>query len=120
MPRRWGRGLVGGAGRALLVLLCGLIGSVPVARAASNTPSITIYTDEPAAAAPFMGLGVEVDPYDSFRPTAAQWSLIFQRVDYMRPGFLRVVEPASDYFAGYDSSGNPMYRWTAPHVKQLL
>ena len=69
---------------------------------------------------PFMGLGVEVDPYDSFQPTAAQWSLIFQRLDYMRPGFLRVVEPASDYFGGYDSSGKPVYRWTASNVMQLL
>ncbi len=102
------------------MLLCGLIGSVRVAGAASNAPAITIYTDDLVSGAPFMGLGVELDPYDSFQPTAAQWSLIFQRLDYMRPGFLHVVEPASDYFAGYDASGNPVYRWSAPHVMQLL
>jgi hypothetical protein len=79
----------------------------------------TINTDEPASGAPFMGLGVQLDPYDTFTPTPAQWNLIFQRLDYMRPGFLRVVEPASDYFGGYDAAHNPIYRWTAPHVLQL-
>ena len=37
----------------------------------------------------------------------------------MRPGFIRVVEPAYDYFAGYDAKHNPEYRWTAVHVQQL-
>ena len=38
----------------------------------------------------------------------------------MRPGFLRVVEPASTYFSGYDAAGDPTYRWTDPHVQELL
>ena len=38
----------------------------------------------------------------------------------MRPGFLRVVEPATTYFGGYDGAGNPTYRWTNPHVQELL
>src|ERR1019366_4906016 len=48
------------------------------------------------------------------------WPLITQRLDFMLPGFLRVVEPASMYFGGYDASGNPRYRWTAPSVQELL
>jgi hypothetical protein len=62
---------------------------------------------------------VELDPYDSFRPTPAQWSLTLQRLDFMRPGFLRVVEPAYDYFAGYDAFHNPQYRWNGTDVQQL-
>ena len=120
MPRRWGRRLLGGARWAVLLLISAFGGSAPAARAVSTAPAITIHTDELAAEAPFMGLGVELDPYDSFQPTPAQWNLIFQRLDYMRPGFIRVVEPASDYFGGYDATGNPVYRWTAPHVEQLL
>ena len=38
----------------------------------------------------------------------------------MRPGFLRVVEPASTYFGGYDAAGDPTYRWRDPHVQELL
>jgi hypothetical protein len=104
----------------LLALICSLAGSVPAASAAASVQGITLHPDELATVAPFMGLGVELDPYDSVNPTPAQWSLIFQRLDYMRPGFVRVVEPASDYFGGYDAAHNPVYRWTAPHVVQLL
>ena len=67
-----------------------------------------------------MGLGVEWDPYDTFRPTQATWDATFSRVGYMQPGFIRVVEPASDYFSGYDALGNPTYRWRSAHVVQLL
>jgi hypothetical protein len=67
-----------------------------------------------------MGLGVELDPYDAFVPTPANWNLIFQRLNFMRPGFLRVVEPASDYFAGYDREHHPTYRWSGRHVQELL
>ena len=60
-------------------------------------------------------------PLRLVRPTAADWKLTFQRLDYMRPGFVRVVEPAYDYFAGYDAlRHNPKYRWNSVHVRQLL
>lgn len=67
-----------------------------------------------------MGLGVEVDPYDTVAPSQLNWALLTQRLAFMRPGFLRVVEPASTYFGGYDAGGNPTYRWTDPHVQELL
>jgi len=114
---RWG--LVRGVCWTVLLLIFVGGGSLSSARAAAAAPAITIYTDELASEAPFMGLGVEWDPYDSFRPTPAQWNLAFTRLDYMRPGFMRVVEPAYDYFGGYDAAHNPVYRWTARHVVQL-
>jgi len=67
-----------------------------------------------------MGLGVEFDPYDNVASSQIDWPLIAQRLDFMSPGFMRVVEPASDYFGGYDAAGDPIYRWTAPHVQELL
>lgn len=81
--------------------------------------SVTLFPDQ-TAGPPLMGLGVEWDPYDSFQPSPALWDLIEQRVAFMSPGFIRVVEPASDYFKGYDSSRNPTYRWSSTHVQQLL
>jgi hypothetical protein len=62
---------------------------------------------------------VEVDPYDTLAPAQLDWPLITQRLDFMSPGFLRVVEPASTYFAGYSASGEPMYKWTSPSVQEL-
>ena len=79
---------------------------------------MTLHTDE-VAGPPLMGFGVQWDPYDTFRPTQADWDRSFQRVDFMHPGFLRVVEPAYNYFAGYDAAHNPVYRWKDRHVQQL-
>ncbi len=88
-------------------------------QASARPPTITIPTDQ-LAGPPLMGLGIEWDPYDTFRPTLSDWARTFQRVDYMRPGYIRVVEPASTYFAGYNSHHDPTYRWTSRHVTQLL
>jgi hypothetical protein len=93
---------------------------VPATRAAVATvPNLTVFTDQ-LAGPPLMGLGAELDPYDTVAPDQINWSLLTQRVAFMRPGFLRVVEPASTYFSGYDTAGNPTYRWTDPHVQELL
>jgi len=93
---------------------------VPVARAAARSvPGLTVFTDQ-LVGPPLMGLGAEVDPYDTLAPNQVDWALLTQRLEFMRPGFLRVVEPASTYFGGYDNAGNPTYRWTDPHVQELL
>jgi hypothetical protein len=91
----------------------------PAPASAGATPSVTVFTDQ-VQSSPFWGLGVEFDPYDTLAPSQLNWPLITQRLDFMSPGFLRVVEPASKYFGGYDASGNPTYRWTAPSVQELL
>ena len=120
-----GAGIVG---LCLLVLLaCGPLG-VPAARAVGSpaaraagtgVPSVTVFTDQ-LVGPPLMGLGVELDPYDTGSPSQINWTLLTQRLAFMRPGFMRVVEPASTYFGGYDATGNPTYRWTDPHVQELL
>jgi Cellulase (glycosyl hydrolase family 5) len=97
------------------VAVSGLMFVVP---AVAGARTVTVFDDE-VAGPPLMGLGVELDPYDSFQPTATQWNVTFQRLDFMRPGFLRVVEPASRYFAGYDAQHNPRYRWNGSHIQQL-
>ena len=93
---------------------------MPAARAvAASVPKITVFTDE-LAGPPLMGLGAQLDPFDALRPNQINWSLLTERLQFMRPGVLRVVEPASMYFGGYDVAGNPTYRWTDPHVQELL
>ena len=56
----------------MLTLAAG--GLVFAGRVVARVRAITIQTDE-LAGPPFMGLGVEWDPYDSFRPTQADWNL---------------------------------------------
>jgi hypothetical protein len=104
---------------ALALVTCGAFGT-SVARAASPAiHKLTVFTDQ-LAGPPLMGLGAELDPYDTVSPSQMNWPLLTQRLAFLRPGFLRVVEPASTYFAGYDATGNPTYRWTNPHVQELL
>ncbi|HWC85607.1 MAG TPA: hypothetical protein VG388_03645 [Solirubrobacteraceae bacterium] len=116
---RWHRAL---ARLGAVVMLIGL-GPASAARAAAHAapaaPGLTVYTDQLSAPS-FMGLGTQIDPYDTMKPSQVNWPLITQRLDFMQPGLLRVVEPASDYFGGYDASGNPTYDWTSSHVVQLL
>ena len=103
---------------AALPLAFALAGPMSAARAAAGPTTLTLQTDELAGPA-LMGLGVQWDPYDSFQPTPADWDRAFHRLDFMHPGFLRVVEPAYNYFAGYDAAHNPVYRWNARHVVEL-
>jgi hypothetical protein len=108
--------------RALLVVLCVLISVGCVAggvAAAANVPGLTVFADR-FVGPPLMGLGVELDPYDTLAPNQIDWPLVTQRLEFMKPGFLRVVEPASTYFGGYDPAGNPTYRWSDRHVQELL
>ncbi|HWF71899.1 MAG TPA: hypothetical protein VG186_01065 [Solirubrobacteraceae bacterium] len=102
---------------AICLLVLTLALHVPGARAAG--PALTLYTDE-LSGPTFMGLGTQFDPYDTLNTSQLNWQLITERLDFMRPGLLRVIEPASDYFAGYDSSGNPTYHWTSWKVQELL
>jgi len=100
-----------------LLALAACLAACGIASSAAGAV-LTLYTDQPAGP-PLMGLGVQWDPYDSFTPTQTDWNRTFERLDFLKPGFIRVVEPAYDYFAGYDSSHNPTYRWNSPHLVQL-
>jgi hypothetical protein len=83
----------------VLVAFGGAAVAVPVARGvAANVSKLTVFTDQ-VVGPPLMGLGVELDPYDTVAPSQINWPLVTQRLVSMRPGFLRVVEPASTYLA---------------------
>jgi len=59
----------------------------------------------------FMGLGVQWDPYE-YEPSPEAWKTTLDRVDFMRPGLLRVMLNASSYMRGFDAAGNPRYVWS--------
>ncbi|HEY3281965.1 MAG TPA: hypothetical protein VGN26_06785 [Armatimonadota bacterium] len=60
---------------------------------------------------PFLGLGVQWDPFDRYQPSAEDWAIICERMAYCRPGFLRVMGSASAYCLGFGSDGEPRYVW---------
>jgi hypothetical protein len=98
------------------VLLLAVAEAAPATAAATH---VTIATDQ-LQTSPFMGLGVEFDPYDTLSPATINWPLIEQRLDFMAPGFLRVVLHVSNYFTGFGANHVPVYNWTNPQVQELL
>src|ERR1039457_1076062 len=78
------------------------------ANAAAQTVTIDLRT---AVAEPFIGAGVQWDPYE-YPPSADGWKTTLARLDYMQPGFFRVMLNSSSYWLGFDDAGNPRYAWS--------
>lgn len=78
------------------------------AGAAAQTVTIDLRT---VVGEPFIGAGVQWDPYE-FPPSAAGWKTTLARLDYMQPGFFRVMLNANSYWLGFDEAGNPRYAWS--------
>ena len=55
-----------------------------------------------------MGLGVQWDPFDQYPPSTRDWNVILERMDFMHPGFLRVIGGAS-----YSGGRNPKVYFTS-------
>ncbi|MEI6195589.1 MAG: hypothetical protein WCS42_14800 [Verrucomicrobiota bacterium] len=66
----------------------------------------------------FMGLGVQWDPFDWYQPSTEQWNLITNRMDFCRPGYLRVMWSASAFCLGFDTNGQPQYVWAEGSAEQ--
>ncbi len=83
-------------------------------------PSIKCYSDSSAhevivhvrqkVVFPFMGLGVQWDPYE-YQPSSADWKVIQERMQYCKPGYLRVMWNANSYCLGFRADGSPEYVW---------
>ncbi len=88
------------------------VGMLPWMAAGGQNSTVQVRVIPAAAAQPlrWMGLGVELDPYEH-APTPARWAGIEQRLDAMRPGFFRVMLNATDYCTGLNGAGEPQYLW---------
>jgi len=71
---------------------------------------VTVRLDSPVVER-FLGLGVQWDPYE-YPPLPEAWKTTLNRVDFMKPGVLRVMLNASAYVRGFDASGDPRYVWS--------
>ena len=58
----------------------------------------------------FMGLGVQLDPYE-YQPSAAAWKMTQERLDHLHPAFFRVMWRANTYCLGFDDAGDPKFIW---------
>jgi hypothetical protein len=77
----------------------------------------------------FIGNGVQWDAYPhadapdaEWGPlmTDAKWEMIFRRLDYMKPGLVRVMDQANwRYLKGFDTNGEPILDFDSPEIKSL-
>jgi len=53
--------------------------------------------------------------------TPQKWDRVYQRLDYIRPGIVRVMDQAGwRYFKGVDQAGNPIINFDTDEVKSLF
>ena len=89
-----------------------------VARAAAPSDA-TVYVDtDTAVVKSYTGAGVQWDPSD-FAYADAQWGRISQRVDVLRPQFIRCCLTSDFYCTGFDAQGRPGYDWDTARMGRL-
>ena len=59
----------------------------------------------------FMGAGVQWDPYE-YEPSEAAWKTTLARMDFLQPGYFRVMLNSSSFLRGFDTAGKPRYVWS--------
>jgi hypothetical protein len=107
--------------RAALAAFFLVLASIPAPLRAADTPATQTPTPTPGVVTvnlhqtvvtPTMGFGVQWDPY-GYPPSPADWQLTLKRLDFLRPGFFRVMFSA-DYCLDYNAHGQPEYIWDHP------
>jgi hypothetical protein len=76
----------------------------------ASTPDTVVISPSRTIVAPFHGLGVQWDPF-AYPPTETEGHTILERMDYCRPGYLRVMHNLPDYLTGFDAAGKPQFVW---------
>jgi hypothetical protein len=100
-----------------------LVGGAAVSAPATTAPaepaatSVTIHLGD-VLERRFVGVGADFGPYPVAISESA-WERNFARLDFMRPGVLRVMITASVYTNGYRADGTPIYVWDKPKMRQL-
>ena len=68
----------------------------------------------------FKGLGVQWDPYVAHPVSDKEWEMITERVDYLKPSFVRLMIYAPSYCKGVDENQVPIYDFDGAPVASLL
>jgi hypothetical protein len=83
--------------------------SIPALFAA--TPAVVTVRQSSPIVEKFMGIGVQWDPYE-YEPSEAAWKTTLARMDFLQPGYFRVMLNSSSFLRGFDADGNPLYVWS--------
>ncbi len=102
--------------KIVLSLICavGLFASV------DSLAQVTIKVDTAKTLATYyLGNGVQWDPYETKDLSDADWQKTYQRLDFMKLGFARVVINATLYCKTFPLGDKPVYDFDSPTAKVL-
>lgn len=66
----------------------------------------------------YIGNGVQWDAYPLFNITEESWQRVFERTDFMKLNFIRLMVNANEYCKSYPAGGQPVYDFEAERIKK--
>lgn len=105
----------------LHALVLGLaVAAAALAADPAPAASAALYIDtDTTLSSKTMGFGFQWDPNDVWDYTDAQWARVYERVDFLRPRFVRVCTGGGHYCRGFNAQGEPVYTWDSAPFKRL-
>ncbi|MHC5084987.1 MAG: hypothetical protein ACYSOV_05220, partial [Planctomycetota bacterium] len=65
----------------------------------------------------FLGVGVQCSGYPWFDVSDADWQKVFERMDYLKMPFTRIMVDWTNFFEGLDADGSPQYSFESQKMR---
>jgi len=101
-----------------IALVVGLFPALPGKSGAVSATSTVIVDPGSVISENLVGLGFEWDPADDYDFTDEQWQMNFDRIDYTKVPFIRLMLSASFYTVELEN-GKPVYDWNTAEMKRI-
>jgi len=93
--------------------------AVCIATAYSQPVKIEVFKDHVLEKS-YIGNGVQWSAYPSRNISEKSWQRVFDRLDFMKLNFIRLMVDASDYCQTYPPLGTPVYTFDNDKIKRVL
>jgi hypothetical protein len=67
----------------------------------------------------FLGVGVQCSGYPWFDVSDADWQKVFERMDYLKMPFTRIMVDWTNFFEGLDADGSPQYSFESQKMRNV-
>ncbi|GEM_PF-255825 len=101
-----------------IAIVVGLFPALPGQSGAAGTTSAVIVDPGSVISDNLVGLGFEWDPTDGYDFTDEQWQMNFERIDYTKAPFIRLMLWASLYTVDLVND-KPVYDWNTPEMQRI-
>jgi len=101
--------------KILFILLAALVSGN--GKAFSQTVNIEVFPDQILENF-YLGNGVQWDAYPLFDISEESWQRVFERTDFMKLNFIRLMVNANEYCKSYPVNGKPVYDFNAERIRK--